>query len=298
MRDLPAALAAHLASGATTVAWCWKLTTRAGAVMGFTDHDRDIVFDGLTYEAASGFTGSEIESSLGLSVDNLDVEGALASARIAEDDLLAGEFDDAEIEIFAVNWQAPEQRALLRKGNLGEVTRGGASFTAEVRGLAHRLNQPRGRIFQYGCDADLGDARCGVSLDDPAFRGEGAVYASEEHRRFAVSGLEAFADGWFQRGRLTWTSGANAGRSAEIKAHRADAFAVTLELWQAMASPVAVDDRFIVTAGCDKQFATCRQKFANSINFRGFPHMPGNDFVVAYPNRDDGSNDGGSRQPA
>jgi uncharacterized phage protein (TIGR02218 family) len=296
MRDIPPALAAHLASGVTTLAWCWKLTTRGGAVMGFTDHDRDIAFDGVTYEASSGFGGSEIESSLGLAVDNLDVAGALSSARIGEAELLAGDFDDAEIEIFAVNWQAPEERVLLRKGSLGEVVRGGTGFTAEVRGLQHRMNQPQGRIFQFGCDAELGDQRCGVDLSGPAFRGAGTVAASEEHRRLEVSGLEAFADRWFERGKLVWTSGANAGRSGEVKAHRTGPASITIELWQAVAFPVAVGDAFAVTAGCDKQFATCREKFANAANFRGFPHMPGNDFVIAYPNSDDGRNDGRSRQ--
>ena len=53
---------------------------------------------------------------------------------------------------------------------------------------------------------------------------------------------------------------------------------------------IAAGDTFAVTAGCDKQFATCRAKFANAVNFRGFPHMPGNDFVAAYPRA-------GRRQP-
>ncbi len=295
MRAIPAAFAAHLASGATTVAWCWKLTRRDGAVLGFTDHDRDIVFGGVTFEAEAGFTASEIQSSLGLSVDNLDVSGALSSASIEEADLIAGRFDDAEIEIFAVNWQAPEQRLLLRKGNLGEVMRGGGAFEAEVRGLKHRLDQPQGRVFQYGCDAALGDHRCGVDLDDPAYRGEGVVQAAEANRRFRVSGLDTFADGWFARGSLAWESGANAGLAAEVKAHRLSADEVTVELWQAAALPVVPGDAFVVTAGCDKQFPTCRVKFSNGVSFRGFPHMPGNDFVIAYPNTDDAVHDGESR---
>ena len=50
--------------------------------------------------------------------------------------------------------------------------------------------------------------------------------------------------------------------------------------------PIATGDAFTVTAGCDKRFATCRARFANAENFRGFPHIPGNDFVIALP--DDG----------
>jgi uncharacterized phage protein (TIGR02218 family) len=295
MRQLPDGLQAHLDQGATTLCWCWKLALRTGEVLGFTDHDETISFDGVDYEAQAGFTGSEIKSSLGLAVDNLDVTSALSSGRLTAGALASGDYDDAAVEIWLVNWQAPDQRLLLRKGNVGEVSHGDLGFSAEVRGLAHRLDQPKGRLFQYGCDASLGDARCKIDLGDPAFRGEGAVIAVEDRRRFKAEGLEGFADAWFARGLLTWSTGANAGRAFEVKVHRAAASGVSLELWREATEVIAVADAFLVTAGCDKQFSTCRTKFANGLNFRGFPHMPGNDFVLSYPNRDDGSNDGGSR---
>jgi len=169
----------------------------------------------------------------------------------------------------------------MRSGSLGEVRRSGAAFTAEVRGLAHYLQQPRGRLFQAGCDADLGDARCAVDLDDPAFRGTGTVLTASSLRQFTASGLSAFASGWFTRGLVTFTSGANAGRSQEVKRHTLAGTEATIELWQPMALAIAPGDAFTITAGCDKQFATCQAKFANAINFRGFPHMPGNDYVLA-----------------
>ena len=179
-------------------------------------------------------------------------------------------------------------------GQLGEVRRSGPAFTAEVRGLAHYLQQPKGRLFQYGCDADLGDARCTVDLDDPAFRGTGTVVAASSLRLFTASGLDSFAGDWFTRGLVTFTSGANAGRAQEVKRHVAGSPA-TIELWQPMAHAIAPGDTFTVTAGCDKQFATCQAKFANAVNFRGFPHMPGNDFVTAVARPGDPANDGASR---
>jgi len=57
---------------------------------------------------------------------------------------------------------------------------------------------------------------------------------------------------------------------------------VTLALWQVPPQAMQPGDTFTLTAGCDKRFETCRAKFANALNFRGFPHMPGNDFVVGY----------------
>ena len=290
MRTLPPGLQDHLDSGVTTLAWCWTLTPRNGETLGFTDHDRDLVFDGVTYKAQAGFTGSAIETSLGLAVDNLEVTSALSADTLSEAKLHAGDYDNAAIAIWLVNWADVSQRLLLRAGSLGEVSHGELGFSAEMRGLAHHLNQPKGRLFQFGCDAELGDPRCGVDLNDPLYRAEGAVLIVAENRRIIASGVGSFPDRWFARGRLIWTSGANVDRAMEVKTHRG----TLVELWQAMPAPIAEGDEFVVTAGCDKQFSTCKAKFANGVNYRGFPHMPGNDFVTSYPNRDDAANDGKS----
>jgi uncharacterized phage protein (TIGR02218 family) len=282
MRTVPPALAAHLATGTTTLCRCWRLTRRDGVVQGFTDHDVDLNFDGTDFRCASGFEGSEIEARFGLAVTGTEIHGALAADTLNETDLAAGRYDDAKVELFLVNWADVGQRLLLRVGHLGEVRREGAAFTAEVRGLAARLNEERGRIFSATCDADLGDARCGVDLQDAAFRGEGTVTAVEGASLMRVSGLDAFAADWFARGKLTFSSGANAGLSVEVKEHRVEAGEVRLSLWQQMPELLANGNSFVVTAGCDKRFETCRSKFGNAVNFRGFPHLPGNDFVVSY----------------
>ncbi len=277
MKTLPPGFQAHLSSGVTTLCWCWKILRRDGAAQGFTDHDVPVTFDGLAYAAISGFTASEVQSSLGLAVDNLTVLGALSSASLNEADLAAGLYDDAAIEIWRVNWATPDQRVLMRQGNLGEVKRGRAGFSAEVRGLAHRLNQPTGRVYAYSCDADLGDARCGKDISSSIFTAGGAVLAPTDNRRFTVTGLGAYASAWFSGGKLTFTSGANAGRAGEVKRHALG----SIELWQAMSEAIAPGDAFSVAAGCDKQFATCKTKFANGINHRGFPYMPGNDAALS-----------------
>ncbi len=294
MKSLSADFQAHLDSGTTTLCQCWKLTRRDGTVMGFTDHDRDLSFAGTLFEAAAGFTASALASSGGLAVDNLDVLGALSSDYLDDGDLAAGLFDDADIEIWRVNWQALDQRVLMRKGNLGEISRGPNGFTAEVRGLSHRLNQPTGRLYQYACDADLGDARCGVNLSDSAFTGSASVISVSDNREMVVMGLDAYADAWFTRGLLTFTSGVNQNEVLEVKRHTNRAGSVVLEAWHAPAQAIEPGVTLSVSAGCDKQFDTCRAKFANAEKFRGFPHMPGNDFALSYPVRG-GDNDGGSQ---
>jgi len=292
MRTIEPGLAAHIAAGATTLCRCWKVTRGDGVVLGFTDHDRPVTFDGTTFEPASGFDASEDVSATGFAVGGLEVSGALASERLDADDLTAGLYDNAEVRAYLVNWAAPGERHLLRRGHLGEVLREDGAFRAEIRGLAAALDQPKGRAFRHTCDADLGDARCGIDLDDPAHRGTGAVISANDRRRFTASGLGAFDAGWFERGRLLWTSGANDGRASEVRSHRAGD-GVTLELWQAAHHDIAAGDAFVVTAGCDKLFATCRAKFDNGVNFRGFPHMPGNDVALTYARAGE-RNDGGA----
>jgi uncharacterized phage protein (TIGR02218 family) len=277
MKSLSSALQTHLSSGTTTLCWCWKITRRDGLVLGFTDHDAPLTFAGVTYAAATGFTAGEVTSGADLSVDNLSVTGALTSDSLNDHDLASGLFDNAAIEIWRVNWAAPEARVLMRSGTLGEVKRGKTAFEAEVRGLAQALNLPVGRVFGHGCDAVLGDARCTVAITPVA----ATVAAVTDNRRFTASGLSAFASGWFANGKLTFTSGANAGGAMEVKRHSLSGAAVSFELWQAMSEAIAFGDGFTVTPGCDHAFATCKAKFANAVNFRGFPYMIGADAALA-----------------
>lgn len=292
MKTLPPALAAHLTGGLTTLCRCWRVDRRDGVAMGFTDFDRDLAFDSVTYKAASGFTASAIEGQLGLAVSNLDVQGALSADALTEDDLHAGRYDDAAVTIYLVNWGDVSQRVILRAGNLGQVSRGKLAFTAELRGLAAKLDQPAGRVFQRSCAWDLGDARCGVDLNGAGRKGTGAVSQVIDAFEFFASGLTGIAAGTLARGRLVWTSGANAGLAVEIRAHSTGGGTSRVELALPMGMAVAAGDAFTATVGCDRALSTCRDRFGNALNFGGFPHMPGTDFVMSYPNQGAG-NDGG-----
>jgi len=282
MKQLAPTLQAHLIEGTTTLAWCWRITRSDGVAFGFTDHDRTLTFEGTEFEPESGFTASEVRAGSDLSVDAQDAEGVLSSDRITETDILDGRWDNAEVELWRVSWADPGQRVLLRRGAIGQVRRGRVAFVAEVRSLAHVLGQTVGRTFQGGCDAALGDGRCGVNLEAAAFRGTGAVNDQLRDRAFTASGLGSFAAGWFTHGTVEWTSGANAGRLAEVLAHDlVDGLAI-LTLLEAPVRPVSEGDSFIARAGCDKRVATCSAKFGNVANFRGFPHIPGQDTILRY----------------
>ena len=158
----------------------------------------------------------------------------------------------------------------------------------------HRFDEPRGLLYRRTCSADLGDRRCRVDLDQAAYAATASVATSDGGLALTSAGLAAYAEDWFTGGKLVWLSGANTGVATEIKAHRRDGGTAGLDLWQRMPAPIAPGDTFRATAGCDKRLATCAAKFGNVPNHRGFPHLPGNDFVLAVAASGHGVFDGGS----
>lgn len=290
------ALRAHLESGVTTLARVWAVTRCDGRVLGFTDHDRPLQFDDVAFEPGSGMTARAVLQGTGLSVDNTESYGALSAEAITEADLLAGRYDGAEVVVWLVNWASPEDRAVIFRGHIGEVSRGAGAFTAELRGLTEALGAEQGRIYHPRCAAVLGDGQCRFDLDALGYAMTAEVMAvqAETVLHFAPSDAAGFADRWFEKGRFSVLGGAAAGLVGAIKNDRvqADGFRV-VELWAGLGAGVAPGDRVRLEPGCDKRAGTCRIKFENFLNFRGFPHIPGEDWLMSYPVQS-GANDGGS----
>ena len=140
----------------------------------------------------------------------------------------------------------------------------------------------RGRLFRKGCDAELGDVRCGVVTSLSAYSGIGTISTVRSATEFEVTGLGGFENGWFTDGLLQWTSGLDNGGLARISTHSKSALSVVINLRDEPRLAVVAGATFSIKAGCDKSFGTCKAKFANALNFRGFPHMPGNDQAYAY----------------
>jgi uncharacterized phage protein (TIGR02218 family) len=277
-KTINAGLAQHLAGEVTTLATCWQITRREGLVQGFTDHVRDLEIDGVIYKAASGYTRTAIRGTADLAVDNLDVESVFSDDGIAEEDLRAGKYDFAEVRMFLVNYQDLGQGILkLRRGWLGEATIRDGMYVAELRGMTQKLQMTVGEVYAPDCAADLGDARCGIDL--AALEETGTVGAVTSATAFETSLVQA--TGWYDGGELTWTGGANAGQTVAVRSW--DTAASSLSLFLPALYPMLAGDAFIIRPGCDKSFATCRAKFDNAVNFRGFPHVPGTDQVLNYP---------------
>ncbi|MUZ71312.1 DUF2163 domain-containing protein [Agrobacterium vitis] len=282
MRTIDAALARHLAGDATTLCTCWRVTRSDGLVLGFTDHDRDLTLRGTLFHAASGFSASDGEAENTLSAPTSEVAGGFSSEVITEADLIAGRYDGARIEVYRVNWQVPDQHVLLKVQDVGEVKRQTGQFTAELRSFAAKLSQDQGRTLGRRCDASVGDSRCGIDLSIEGRTVSAVLVAMAASDRLIVSGLDAYSDDHFRYGRITVTSGAETGLTAEVETSRPGEDGTELTLWLPLEVTLSPSDALSITIGCDKRFATCRDSFANAANFRGFPHMPGSDFAYSY----------------
>mgnify|MGYP001815456573 CR=1 FL=1 len=256
----------------------------AGARFGFTDHDRQIAFGGLEFLPQSGMGAAALVQTTGLAVDNTEAVGVLSDAAISESDIIAGRYDNAQVRAWLVNWADPEgAHALQFRGTIGEVRRERGAFHAELRGLSEMLNQPQGFVYQRPCSAVLGDARCRVDLTAPGFGADLTVEEVVDGRVFRFSGLGGFDPGWFTRGRLRMTGGPASGLVGLVKADRDVGALREIELWQELRAPVALGDTLRLETGCDKRAETCAGKFDNFLNFRGFPHIPGEDWLMSYP---------------
>ena len=218
MRAIPSALADRVESGAASLCHVWLLTRADGQRLGFTDHDLDLVHDGTTCRAASGWTAGAADAALGFAAGSAAASGALDSEALDEADIAAGLWDGCMVDCRHVDWSQPALWAPLWSGRIARLTREGVAFTAEIEGPLALLERVAGRTFGRQCDASLGDGRCGVAADHPGF-----------------------------------------------------------------------------AEGCDKRWSSCRDVFGNGLNFRGFPTIPGEDFLTVYPARGE-RNDGRSRR--
>lgn len=259
---------------------CWVVTRRDGEIILGTECDQDIEITTGTYAglylARAGITGSDVRSTSDLSVDNLEVTGALSQniedtsdtslwlIDLSAADIEAGMFDNAEATTFLVNSANPDlYQRILRTGWLGNVTRGDGQYKTELRGLTQALSQGIVRTYGVGCDAELFDARCKV--DPTAFTATGTVDVVTNRRQFQIAAPLGGAFVINPRGRVTWTSGLNTGYSMEWVSY----LSLVVTLFLPMPRDIQVGDTFTITQGCDKSMATCINSYANLPNFRG-----------------------------
>lgn len=274
---MSAELKAHFALSVTTIAHLVKITRRDGDVLAVTtDHDLDIVFDGVTYKSAFGVIPTAADTSAAMNVDTMDVRGALQALGVNEADVAAGLWDVADVRVMRVNYADLTMGCeKLHRFTFGELSLGRGSFQAELRGITQKLQQTIGDVVSPSCNATLFDARCGVSDTEGQWKFSAQeVTAVSSQRGFTVAELGQEAD-FFTAGKVLFVTGANAGLKMEIKQHSASG---VFALQEPMPYQIQVGDTVTVWAGCRLRNAEdCRDKFDNVIRFRGFPSIPGQD---------------------
>lgn len=259
----------------TALAFCWRLQRADGVALGFTSHDRDLALEGLTYRAAPGMVPSAVERSTSLDGTAVDLRGALTSDLITADDIDAGRWDGARLELRAVDTTDPQSDPiLLAKGELGAIESDGHGFSTELRGQARVLDRPIVEETSPECRAVLGDKRCRV---DMAGRRPIARVTGTTGTQVSVD-ADLGADGLYAWGSLRFLDGENAGLSIQLLGSDAGSVELREEPWRTPAIGTMVE----LSHGCDKRLATCSARFANAANFRGEPHLPGNDLLVRY----------------
>jgi uncharacterized phage protein (TIGR02218 family) len=265
-----------LAQDLAALAFCWRLERRDGVTIGLTSHDRDLVIGGVVYKAAPGLVPSSVTRGIGLEPESMDLKGALTSDAISETDLAAGKWDGAALVLAVTEWTAPGVLWLeIMRGELGAVEQQGEAFSVELAGPAAALLKPVAPETSPGCRARLGDRACRVDM--MLHRRVVSVLAVASEVASVTGG--GLTSGAYVFGHLRWLEGANCGLSQSIVAN--DAASVTLADPPAFA--VAAGTRALLTEGCDKQMATCSARFANAVNFRGEPYLPGMDLLTRYP---------------
>jgi uncharacterized phage protein (TIGR02218 family) len=261
----------------TSVAYGWRLERSDGVTIGFTSHDRDVVFGGLLLRASPGMRPTSIVETIGLEDDGLDINGALSSDAIRADDLLAGRWDGAYLEIFLFDWSAPDAgRQLLASGELGAISFSGDAFEVEFLGLKQAFNRAVVPQTSPSCRATFCDAACG--LNGQRFRRLVRLAGMQGDRLLFDTPIAAAAN-IFAYGSLRFLEGQNCGLSVDILASDGDGVTLAQRLEMPFVPYILVE----LIEGCDKQISTCATRFANAVNFRGEPYLPGNDLLTRYP---------------
>lgn len=258
----------------TSLAFCWLLERKDGAGLALTSHDEAVVAGGVRYEPAPGMTPASIRSSLGIEPQASEVAGSLSATAISEVDVFAGRWDGAALALRAVDWTVPEAEAVeLVAGELGSITRRDEAFETELKGAAARLEAPVCPHTSPQCRARLGDKACRVDMAGRSVRAAVVSVAGTEVTLDQAVGPE------FQFGQLRVLRGKASGERRTILGVSGPV--VTMQM--ALAGMPVTGDLVELTEGCDRTLATCSGRFGNAANFRGEPHLPGNDLLTRYP---------------
>ena len=275
----------------TKWAQTWTITRVDGEVRAFTSHDMPVIFRGVSHTPCNSLMATAVELSTAMGTSgNQDLMGLLSDVGISEEDIYNGLYDGAFIESWIVPWDnaGGEIPFRLMGGVIGSAGFGELTFNQEVLSDSARLEQTALlETYTPGCRylfGSVNDSRCPVDLS--ALQVSGSVTgtaipnaSTSSTRRIFTDSTRVEADGFFDFGVITWTSGANAGATSEVKDFSGGQFII----WDVLLFPIAIGDTYTATPGCDKSTADHLVFNADLVDFGGFPDVPGNDSILQSP---------------
>jgi uncharacterized phage protein (TIGR02218 family) len=291
MKSASSGMIAHIAQGQTTLTTCLKLTLLDGTVIGTTEHDKDLVFSGVTYRAQIGFTKFNLADKSNGDASNIQLKGMVDPTYFTADAIRARKFDYAAVELFLLNWAdtSPTMGRIqlpATGGKLGVVTLDEFEFSVDLFGLSYRLTQTGGELLSRECRVDFGSPRCapGGALDDAttidSLMQTGTVATTDGRKTLTFTGLTDTGKP-FNGGLVTWLTGENQNLSIEVGTM--DFGTSTIMLYLKSFLPITVGDTFKIQPACDHSLGMCGGVWSNAKNFQGEPNVPGDDALLNYP---------------
>lgn len=171
-KSISAQLLSDIQKGVTTLSVCVEIIRKDGKIFRITNHDADVSFEGQNYDHTIPFQISAIDSGSSLAIDNTNLVLFADGVHFINEHFRDGLFDYAECSIFFVDYENPTHgRLTLRRGWFGPIERNTRNYIEiTVTGLLKVLDFEVGRIYQPTCDADLGDKRCKVAINQNQVR--------------------------------------------------------------------------------------------------------------------------------
>ena len=279
MKSASQALINHLLNNREfKIADVYMLELRSGARSYYTNIDVDVVANGITYRAGFPlFSRTATTLTVGVEVDEMTVTVAyrpndFIGSVYWRDVARVGVLDGATIKVeraYFVEWNQPALGVIhIFEGGVGDIQSGVDQVDIHVKSATELFNTmlPRS-LYQASCRNVLFDPET-CKVNKAAYTTNATISGVVNKANFSAS--TGKPPGWFANGYLLFTSGANSGLTASIKAFDGSTFVLNAPLIM----PPAVNDAFIVYAGCDRTLATCKGKFNNGDNFMGEPFTP------------------------
>ena len=285
MRTASAGLITMLAT-ANQMYWadCWDVTLSDGTQLFYTSADQNLVFNSgsgnHTYLAAPpSFERNGVRCAIGLEVDSLDLTIKAGPTDTIESTpllqaLIQGKLDNAQLILNRVPMttfgDTSNGGVVMFGGNIADISEIGRSHAKlSVHGFTQKLSQPFPKnVYQPGCRWTLFDAGC--TLNAATFAISGTVQASANNNVYNIVTALGRANGYFNLGTISFTSGQNSGLSRSVRSYDG----TNVVLYLKLPNVPQTGDAFTIFPGCDKTQSTCTTKFSNIVNFAGEPYVP------------------------